>query len=149
MSGSTVRRRARSGREVANLGRRYARIRSEIQRLQSFGRALEEAPDGQISLTDPDARAMATSARHSGLVGYNAQAAVETETPSHVTHEVTNLAHDRDQLAAIATGAKEVLEREEMSARSPTRGTSADADTRLPRGRIYPPFPARRHPATV
>jgi transposase len=74
--------------KVANLGRRYARIRNEIQRLQSMERALEEAPDGQISLTDPDARAMATSARHSGLVGYNAQAVVDTETshrhaPSH------------------------------------------------------------------
>ena len=102
--------------KVANLGRRYARIRSEIQRLQSMGRALEEAPDGQISLTDPDARAMATSARHSGLVGYNAQAAVDTETHLIVTHEVTNLAHDRDQLAAMATGAKAVLEREEISA---------------------------------
>ena len=91
--------------KVANLGRRYARIRNEIQRLQARERALEEAPDGQISLTDPDARAMATSARHSGLVGYNAQAAVDTETHLIVTHEVTNLAHDRDQLAAMATGA--------------------------------------------
>jgi transposase len=102
--------------KVANLGRRYARIQSEIQRLQSMERALKAAPDGQISLTDPDARAMATSARHSGLVGYNAQTAVDTETHLIVTHEVTNLAHDRDQLAAMATGAKAVLEREEISA---------------------------------
>jgi hypothetical protein len=54
--------------KVANLGRRYARIQSEIRRLQAMERALEEVPDGQISLTDPDARAMATSARHSGPV---------------------------------------------------------------------------------
>ena len=43
-------------------------------------RALEEALDGQILLTDPDARAMPTSARYSGLVGYSAQAAVDTAT---------------------------------------------------------------------
>ena len=32
----------------------------------------------QISLTDPDARSMATSGRGSGVVGYNVQVAVET-----------------------------------------------------------------------
>jgi transposase len=55
--------------KVDNLGQRYGRIRREIERLKAMDRALEDAPDGQISLTDPDARAMATSARGSGLVG--------------------------------------------------------------------------------
>jgi len=77
-----------------NLARRYARVRNEITRLEAMERALEDAPDGQISLTDPDARAMATSAKNSGLVGYNVQAAVNTETHLIVTHEVTNLCHD-------------------------------------------------------
>ncbi len=36
-------------------------------------------PDQQISLTDPDVRSMATSGRGSGVVGYNVQAAVDTE----------------------------------------------------------------------
>jgi hypothetical protein len=62
--------------KVANIGRRYGRIQSEIRRLRS----LKEVPDEQISLTDTGARAMATSARHSGLVGYNAQPSVDTET---------------------------------------------------------------------
>ena len=30
---------------------------------------VEASPDGQVSLTDPDARAMATSGRGSGIVG--------------------------------------------------------------------------------
>ena len=34
-----------------------------------------EAPGQQISLTDPDARSMATSGRGSGVVGYNVQTA--------------------------------------------------------------------------
>ena len=41
---------------------------------------LADAPDGQISLTDPDARAMATRAQHSGHVGYNVQSVVDAET---------------------------------------------------------------------
>lgn len=36
---------------------------------------IAESPDEQISLTDPDARSMATSARGSGVVGYNVQTA--------------------------------------------------------------------------
>ena len=44
------------------------------------------APDQQISLTDPDARAMATSGRGSGVGGYNVQIAVEAQTsPDLVT----------------------------------------------------------------
>lgn len=52
--------------KVKHLSRRYARIRQEIAWLQAMDKALADAPDGQISLTDPDARSMATSARHSG-----------------------------------------------------------------------------------
>jgi hypothetical protein len=33
-------------------------------------------PDQQISLTDPDARSMATGGRGSGIVGYNVQVAM-------------------------------------------------------------------------
>jgi hypothetical protein len=37
----------------------------------------KKEPDGQRSLTDPDARSMNSQATGSGLVGYNVQAAVE------------------------------------------------------------------------
>jgi hypothetical protein len=67
-------------------------------------------PDQQISLTDPDARSMATSGRGSGVVGYNVQVAVDTEHHLIVTHEVTNRGSDRAQLANIASQTKEVLE---------------------------------------
>jgi hypothetical protein len=77
-------------------------------------KALADAPDGQISLTDPDARAMATSARNSGMVGYNVQTAVDAETHLIVAHDVTNQVHDRDLLAPMATAAKEVLARDEL-----------------------------------
>ena len=101
--------------KIANLAQRSDRIRQEIQRLQDMDLALKEAPDSQISLTDPDARSMATSARGSGFVGYNAQAAADTETHLIVTHDVINDGHDREQLSPMAKGAKAALGRDEMS----------------------------------
>ena len=74
------------------------------------------APDQQISLTDPDARSMATSGRGSGVVGYNVQVAVETEHHLIVTHEVTNVGTDRSQLAHVAKETKATLEAENLDA---------------------------------
>ena len=100
--------------KIANLAQRSDRIRQEIQRLQDMDRALKDAPDSQISLTDPDARSMATSARGSGFVGYNAQTAADTETHLIVTHDVINDGHDREQLSPMAKKAKAALRRDEM-----------------------------------
>jgi hypothetical protein len=71
--------------------------------------ALADAPDGPISLIDPDARAMATSVRRSGLVGYNAQVAVDTDTHLIAIHDVTNQGFDRHPLGPVATSAKMAL----------------------------------------
>lgn len=101
---------------VAHLAQRYGRLKQEIERLKTLDKALADAPDGQISLTDPDARAMATSARNSGLVGYNAQCAVDTEAHIIVSHDVTNKGVDRDQLSPMAIAAKEALGRDELHA---------------------------------
>jgi len=100
----------------ASLAQRYGRLKQEIERLKAMDTALADAPDGQISLTDPDARAMATSARNSGLVGYNAQCAVDTETHIIVAHDVTNKGFDRDQLSPMAVAAKAALGRDELHA---------------------------------
>lgn len=101
---------------VNRLARRYGRIRQEIARLKAMDKALADAPDSQISLTDPDARAMATSARLSGLVGYNVQSAVDTETHIIVAHEVTNQGYDRDQLHPMAMAARDALGRNDLHA---------------------------------
>jgi transposase len=102
--------------KVAHLAQRYGRLKQEIERLKSMDKALADAPDGQISLTDPDARAMATSARNSGLVGYNVQSVVDVETHIIVSHDVTNKGFDRDQLSPMAIAAKEALGREDLHA---------------------------------
>jgi hypothetical protein len=39
-----------------------------MRQLRQIGKQLSQAPDGQISLTDPDARSMATSGRGTGMV---------------------------------------------------------------------------------
>jgi hypothetical protein len=99
---------------AAHLTGRFHRVRQEVERLLAMQDALTDAPDGQISLTDPDASAMATRAQHSGHVGYNVQNVVDAETHLIVTHEVTNQGHDRDLLTKMATQAKAVLQREDM-----------------------------------
>jgi transposase len=99
---------------AAHLTDRFHRIQQEIERLLALDEALADAPDGQISLTDPDARAMATRAQHSGHVGYNVQSVVDAETHLIVTHEVTNQGHDRDLLTKMAIQAKVALQREEL-----------------------------------
>lgn len=102
--------------KVANLAQRYGRLRQEIERLRAMDTALAKAPDGQISLTYPDARAMASSARNSGTVGYNVQCAVDTKTHIIVAHEVTNRGFDRDQLSPMAMAAKTALGHDELHA---------------------------------
>ena len=95
--------------KTAHLKEKLAKLASELQRLKAIEKAMLASPDQQISLTDPDSRSMATSGRGSGVVGYNAQVAVDTEHHLIVTHEVTNTGSDRSQLANIASQAKDVL----------------------------------------
>ena len=84
-------------------------LKGEIAKLKKHEAAMLAAPDQQISLTDPDARSMATSGRGSGMVGYNLQTAVDTEHHLIVAHEVTNLGHDRTQLTNMGEQAKAAM----------------------------------------
>jgi len=95
---------------------KIAALKKEMAQLKKVLARMLKAPGQQISLTDPDARSMATSGRGTGMVGYNVQTAVDTEHHLIVAHEVTNVGHDRTQLENMATQAKEVLGRDELSA---------------------------------
>jgi transposase len=75
-----------------------------------------ESEDKQISLTDPDARSMATSGKDTGIVGYNVQAAVDTKNHLIVAHEVTNVGTDRHQLSNIAEQARAEMGVERLDA---------------------------------
>ncbi len=85
---------------------KIAKLKEEMARLKKLEVRMLEAPDQQISLTDPDARSMATSGRGTGTVGYNVQIAVDAKHHLIVAHEVTNVGHDRTQLAKMAKQAK-------------------------------------------
>jgi hypothetical protein len=75
---------------------------------------VQATPDKQISLTDPDARSMATSGRGTGVVGYNVQTAVDAQHHLIVAHEVTNVGNDRGQLAAMAQQAQTAMGRKDL-----------------------------------
>jgi transposase len=92
------------------LREKIAKLGDEMRRLADIEARMLESPDQQVSLTDPDARSMATSGRGSGVVGYNVQVAVDTEHHLIITHEVTNVGTDRSQLAHVAKETKTTLE---------------------------------------
>ena len=87
-----------------------------MRRLVGLRVRMLATPDLQISLTDPDARSMATSGRGSGVVGYNVQVAIETKHHLIITHEVTNVGTDRSQLASVAKKDKATLKVENLDA---------------------------------
>ena len=84
-------------------------LKEQMRRLERLKVEMLATPDQQISLTDPDARSMATSGRGSGVVGYNVQIAVEANHHLIVMHEVTNDGTDRSQLSHVANETKVAL----------------------------------------
>jgi transposase len=98
------------------LKEKIAGLRRQMQSLKAMEQTVQAAPDQQVSLTDPDARSMATSGRGTGVVGYNVQIAVDAEHHLIVAHEVINLGHDRTQLVPMALKAQEATGSEQVTA---------------------------------
>ena len=102
--------------KTAGLKEKITRLKEQMRRLHALKAQMLAMPDQQISLTNPDARSMATSGRGSGIVGYNVQVAVETGHHLIITHEVTNEGIDRSQLSPVAKEAKATLEVDNLDA---------------------------------
>ncbi len=98
---------ATGGSRVKNLGEKIAAVRERRDRCQKMLEELERTGEDQISLTDPDSRAMA--AHTHVAVGYNAQIAVDTKHKLIVEQQVTNQVVDMGLLAETAKPAKETL----------------------------------------
>jgi transposase len=92
---------------------RLAALTEEMDRLKKLEVRMLEAPDQQLSLTDPDARSMRH--RGSGIVGYNLQTAVDVDHHLIVAHEVTNALSDRRQLTRMAQQAKTALQTDSIN----------------------------------
>jgi transposase len=101
---------------VAHFKDKIMRLNEEIARLGAINTEMMKSKDKQISLTDPDARSMATSGRDTGIVGYNVQTAVDTKNHLIVAHEVTNVGTDRHQLLNMAEQARTEMDVETLDA---------------------------------
>jgi transposase len=93
---------------------KIAALKEQMAALKEIEVVLNETPDKQISLTDPDARSMKT--RGNGIVGYNVQTAVDAKHHLIVAHEVTNVGSDRGQLTSMAKLAREAMGTQELTA---------------------------------
>src|SRR5690242_4221665 len=95
------------GSRVANLAEKIAALRSRRTRCQDMLAELDRTGEDQISLTDPDSRAMAAHTRVA--VGYNVQVAVDPKHKLIVEQQVTNQVLDMGLLTETAEAAKEAL----------------------------------------
>jgi transposase len=102
--------------KTSRLKEKIEGLKRQMQYLKEMEKQVEAAPDHQVSLTDRDARSMATSGKGTGVVGYNVQIAVDAERHLIVAHEVTNVGHDRAQLVAMGKKALEATGHEEITA---------------------------------
>lgn len=95
-----------SKNDTDGLKKKLAKMQREMQRLNIIDSDMMNHPDKQVSLTDPDARSMASTRRNSGAVCYNVQTAVDTTHHLIVAHEVTNRVTDRKELFNMSTLAR-------------------------------------------
>ncbi|EIF32989.1 transposase [Burkholderia sp. Ch1-1] len=102
--------------KTTRLQDKIARLREQMRNLDQIKEQLKTQPDGQLSMTDPDARSMATSGKGSGMVGYNVQVAVDVKHHLIVAHEVTNSGSDRAQLGPMAKAARDAMGRTALQA---------------------------------
>lgn len=97
--------------KVQRLREKLDRLREQMRHLREMETVVAASPDGQVSLTDPDARAMTSAGRGTTVVGYNVQAAVDTTHHLIVAHEVISSGSDRAQLAPMGKQAQEATGR--------------------------------------
>jgi transposase len=96
------------------LSAKIAKVRERRQAQEAMLEQLNASGESQVSLSDPDARAMDTGQKTT--VGYNAQVAVDAKHKLIVEQHVTNAATDMGLLATTAAAAKDTLGVERIAA---------------------------------
>src|SRR5215472_1342094 len=96
-----------SGTRVKHLAEKLAAIRERRARCQAMLAELDRTGESQVSLTDPDSRAM--GAHTHVAVGYNAQVAVDAKHQLIVEQQVTNQVVDMGLLTPTAEPAKAAM----------------------------------------
>ena len=102
--------------KTTRLTEKIETLREQMRRMDGLQQQLDKQQEAQISLTDPDSRAMMSQATGSGVVGYNVQVAVDTKHHLIVAHEVTNATSDRQQLSKMAHAAREAMSKPRLRA---------------------------------
>ena len=98
-------------RSAAQLKEKIAHLGERQKELKAL--AEEVAEKGQVSLTDPDSRAM--SMGHGSTIGYNVQAAVDAKHSLIVSTKVTQTTSDLNALGTMAWKAQQALGAEKLS----------------------------------
>jgi transposase len=96
------------GARTNNLAQKIAALRDKRGRYAAMLGELEQSGENQISLTDPDSRAMASHTKVA--VGYNVQVAVDAKNKMIVEQEVTNQVVDMGLLTQTAEPARAILD---------------------------------------
>ena len=102
--------------KTERLQEKLKKLRQQMRQLDQIKEQLKHHPDGQLSLTDSDARSMTSNGKGTGLVGYNVQAAVDAKHHLIVAHEVTNVGNDRSALSTMAVASREAMGKRELQA---------------------------------
>jgi transposase len=98
---------------VEELKEKIAQLKERQKELQSLAQDVEKSGGRQVSLTDPDSRAM--SMGRGSTVGYNVHAAVDAKHSLIVDTQVTNTTSDLSALGTMAIKAQENLEVKNLS----------------------------------
>jgi transposase len=95
------------GARTKNLAEKIAALNEKRGRYQAMLAQLDRTGEDQISLTDPDSRAMAAHTKVG--VGYNVQVAVDAKNKLIVEQAVTNQVVDMGLLTETSESAREIL----------------------------------------
>jgi transposase len=98
--------------KVDRLKRGIETLKQKLKSLAALEVQMRTTGEQQISLTDPDARAMTSQSHSAYVVGYNLQSAVDTQNHIIVAHEVSNVGIDKGHLSSMAGKARDALEAE-------------------------------------
>jgi hypothetical protein len=105
--GDATENKAAGGSRTQNLAEKIAALQAARDRHRSLLAELERTGESQISLTDPDSRAMAGHTRVA--VGYNAQLAVDAKYKLIVEQQVANQVVEMGLLKQTAEPARAIL----------------------------------------
>ncbi|MGO9263935.1 MAG: IS1182 family transposase [Candidatus Binataceae bacterium] len=101
------------GSRVKNLAEKIEALKKKRGRYDELLAELEKSGESQISLTDPDSRAMAAHTKVG--VGYNIQVAVDAKNKMIVEQQVSNQVVGMGLLTETAEPAREILDGENIA----------------------------------